>query len=111
MKIFEDKNGMVVKASDEDGLGKTNWNFFLTKFGIAWRGLKFQTGNPAEVGINGYTNESMLTILIHRLKAQDNICPSEQNKVAIAHMEAALEALNLRVMDREFRKVTGTIQP
>lgn len=109
LMIFEDKNGLIVKASSEND-SKPGWNFFLTKFGACWRGLKFQTGNPKEVGLNGYTNESMLAILIHRLKALDKQVPTEQNKVAISHMEAALEALNLRVMDRAHRNVTGTMQ-
>lgn len=107
--IFKDNNGLIVKASSEND-SKPGWNFFLTKFGACWRGLKFQTGNPKEVGLNGYTNESMLTILIHRLKALDNQVPTEQNKVAISHMEAALEALNLRIMDRALRGVTGTTE-
>jgi hypothetical protein len=44
------------------------------------------------------------------LKALDNQVPTEQNKVAISHMEAALEALNLRIMDRALRGVTGTTE-
>lgn len=105
--IFEDRNGLMVKASSEND-SKPGWNFFLTRFEACWRGLKFQTGNPKVVGLNGYTNESMLAILIHRLKCLDEIVPTQQNKVAISHMEAALEALNLRIADRIDRGVEGT---
>lgn len=105
--IFEDRNGLMVKASSEND-SKPGWNFFLTRFGACWRGLKFQTGNPKEVGINGYTNESMLTILIHRLKSLDTEVPSLRNKVAITHLESALEALNARTQDRVERDVEGT---
>lgn len=107
MVFFKDKNGLEVKASLESD-NTIDPNFFLIKMDDVWKGLKFQTGNPKEVGINGYTNESMAAILIQRLKIQDQIVPSDQNKTAIAHLEAVLEALNLRVQDRVERLVEGT---
>lgn len=69
--------------------------------------VEFQCGPVKEVGINGATNEALLSILIHRTKILDANFPSEDNKHAIKHMEYALEHFNNRTKDRQNRGVEG----
>lgn len=67
----------------------------------------FQDGPPAKVGINGVTNEALLVMLIHRTAALNTKFPCEENFTAIAHMRAALSALESRTAKRVSRGVDG----
>ena len=69
--------------------------------------IHFQDGPTVIDGVNGVTNESLLKILIHRTKYHDGKFPSEQNKQAIASMEAALAAFDARTAERQARGAEG----
>jgi hypothetical protein len=73
--------------------------------------INFQNGLPGENGINGISNEALLTIVAHRLKSfQSGPYVSEDNRIALEHIEAANTALFNRTKDRLDRGVEGTHQ-
>lgn len=59
---------------------------------------------------NGWTNEALLAVLIHRTKILDGQYPSTFNKLAIDNMSTALLAFNERTASRVSRGVEGTHQ-
>lgn len=72
--------------------------------------LVFQRGPHQETGVNGYTNEMLLAVLIHRTEILDGMCPSEFNTSALEHMRSALQAFQARTADRLDRQIEGTMQ-
>jgi len=110
--IYADHNGVEISTSQTtDALGIQYYIEHRSESGGFITTIEFQNGNPASVGINGFTNEHMLAILIDRVKRQDAKCPSEYNKSAIASMQAALQAFEARTNDRRERGITGTQAP
>lgn len=69
--------------------------------------VDFQNGPIPVAGINGLTNEVLLTILIHRTTAINAQFPCEENQAAIYHMKEALDAFNQRTANRKARNVEG----
>lgn len=58
--------------------------------------LRFQVGDP-KVEVNGISNESILAILIDRLRGfQSGPYPCEENSVALQHLQEAMNALQAR---------------
>lgn len=60
---------------------------------------------------DGTTNEEVLRMLIHRLKALGAKLPSRENSLAITKCEEALMWLEKRTADRLSRGVEGTGKP
>ena len=72
--------------------------------------IKFQTGPVQEVGFNGVTDESLLAIVVDRLRGfQQGQFPCRENALAITKIEEALHWLEARARDRERRGVEGTL--
>ncbi len=69
--------------------------------------IDFQNGPIREVGTNGFTNEALLAILIHRTETVNKKFPCEENELAIKRMKEALEAFNQRTANRKARGVEG----
>lgn len=69
--------------------------------------IDFQNGPIREVGTNGFTNEALLAILIHRTETVNTQFPCEENELAIKRMKEALEAFNQRTANRKARGVEG----
>ena len=116
MIIHEEKSGLKVRAHDLITLkGTVKGHCYvgegpntIDKTPQFWAGgINFQNGTIPECGINGFTNESLLAILIHRTKHLDSLFPSEENKHAITAMEEALKQFNLRTTKRINRGVEG----
>jgi hypothetical protein len=71
--------------------------------------LPFQNGPINEVGVNGVTQETLLTILIDRLEGfQSGPYKSDHNERALAHLRGAQDALLTRTRERMVRQVEGT---
>jgi hypothetical protein len=75
--------------------------------GIRQQVIHFQSGPVPTSGVNGLTNEALLTILIHRTKILDAKFGCDENKRAIQHMEEALVNLEVRTARRMVRGVEG----
>ncbi|MNJ66791.1 hypothetical protein D3C77_628990 [compost metagenome] len=71
--------------------------------------IDFQEGPVGEVGVNGISNEILLSIVLARLQAfQNSEFSTRDNAIAITHIEDALLRLNKRTDDRLARNVEGT---
>lgn len=74
--------------------------------------IVFQNGNPAEVGVNGVTIESLLAIIEHKLEAfQSGPFACHENGVALQSIQAAQFWLKERTNQRKERGVEGTHTP
>lgn len=71
--------------------------------------VRFQSGSPEKVGVNGLHNEQVLAMVIERLENfQASPLACESNKIALDHLKAAQEALLSRTKDRVERGVRNT---
>ena len=62
--------------------------------------IHFQNGSPAQ-GVNGLSNEAVISVVLHRLSKQNESFPSPYNVLAIYLLQGALAALHSRVKDRQ----------
>jgi hypothetical protein len=94
---------MTHKASDKYGQ-----LLELTDVGtrIVW-----QDGPVSEVGVQGDQPETILPIIIDRLRTVSKDHPNRETSLAITHCEEALHWLQARKADREARGVEGTNEP
>lgn len=53
-------------------------------------------GGPVQVGIDGTTNEEMISVLIHRLSFMQNQNPSRESAIALTKLQEALFWLDVR---------------
>jgi hypothetical protein len=74
--------------------------------------VKFQHDTIPNVGVVGWTNEALLSVVIHRLQAfQDGGFPCDENAAAITGAQAALAALESRTVARTDAGVEGEHKP
>jgi len=74
--------------------------------------ISFQNGPIPENGVNGVTQEDLLSIVIHRLRGFDKgPFATRENACALRSVEEALHWLEARTQDRERRGVEGTHNP
>lgn len=73
--------------------------------------LSFQNGPVKEAGFNGFSQESLLAIVIDRLKSfQAGPYSTKENACALTHLQEAMHWLHARTHDRLRRDVEGTNQ-
>lgn len=108
MRIHTDNNGVAVNAISKlaDGTDVDGHEYHVL-FGPAAAVIEFQNGPVAENGVNGLTNEALLSILVHRTKAINKKFPCRENSIAITNMEQALMWFEKRTADRIERNVEG----
>lgn len=108
-----------ITVLDEPGQGGANHQYMMT-----WAEREetqvpldktcfvgFQNGPIKEVGVNGITQEALLTIVIDRLRSfQKGPFSCRENAIALTHCEDALLWLQKRTRDRVAREVEGTNQ-
>lgn len=71
--------------------------------------VNFQKGPIKENGVNGVCNEDLIAMVICRLEHfQKSEYSSQDNALAITHLEDALLRLRKRTMGREKRGVEGS---
>jgi len=105
-----------VTARDKRGPGGA-FHYYLVEplveppnpLGSVFAQVKFQKGPIADEGVNGCTNEDLLTIVGHRLECfQAGSHPCEENERAIEHVQKALRYLHKRTRERQAQGVEGT---
>lgn len=69
--------------------------------------IQFQHGPIKEVGVTGITSEALLVVLLDRTQVLDERFPCAENKLAIEHLQKALQAFNDRTKNRQSRGVEG----
>jgi hypothetical protein len=74
--------------------------------------INFQNGPVKEAGVNGLTEESLIAIVLDRLRAfQRGPYSTRENACALTHFEEGLMWLQQRTINRERRGVEGTNKP
>lgn len=110
MRIGRSKHTEVI-VTDQPSNGNAHHEFIVRKT----RGhdelckVHFQKGPIKEDGVNGVTNENLLTMVICRLhgfQAGDFAC--RENAIALTKLEEAMLWLHERTVIREARGVEGT---
>ncbi len=112
-----------IEVTDEPGAGGANHAYQIRGFrldtnpsddrtGHHYNGfVLFQNGPIKEVGINGVTQEALLTIVIDRLRSlQAGSYACEANAAALKNCLQALDHLQARTRERIARGVEGTHQ-
>ncbi|HEV2155422.1 hypothetical protein [Bradyrhizobium sp.] len=116
---------LVITVTDEPGAGGANHLYMITGFNTgsnpscpftARHGqpaehatILFQNGPIAEAGVNGITQEVLLSIVADRLRSfQAGPYSSRENALALTNVEQALLWLQKRTLDRMRRGVEGT---
>lgn len=106
-----------VYVLDDIGAGGAHHHYMVSKHTVktddpqeAFAIIQFQhSPRYGEHSVDGVTNEDLLEIVRDRLKGfQSGTFATEENEVALTHVEEALNALNCRVEDRLERNVLGT---
>ena len=105
MKIYEsypqDTKGIEIsEVGDKDGHA---YEMKLPNGEI--HSINFQNGTIPDNGVNGYTNEGLLTIVWNRLRHLNRKFQSDYNEAAIRGIMTSLEALEARNKDRVERGV------
>lgn len=100
-KVIHSVNGLKVTRTD-------NPTVYKVESDAKDEHVIFQDGNPAEVGVNGLTNEAMIAIVIDRIEKQNAIVSSVENEKALECLRAGKGALESRIRDRQKRGVLGT---
>jgi len=108
MRIHTDHNGVYVNAisSLADGTNVEGHRYDVIA-GDHLTFIEFQRGAVIDNGVNGMTNEALLTVLIHRTEFLNSKFPCAENMRALQCMEEALANLNARTLNRMARGVEG----
>jgi hypothetical protein len=101
-----------IEVLDEPGQGGANHEYVIAFDGENGKGVNchvsFQNGPIKEYGVNGVTQETLLAVVIDRLRSfQAGPFACAANAMALHHTEAALELLQQRTKDRIARGVEG----
>lgn len=110
MRIHTDRNGLAVNAIStlSDGTD-VEGHVYQILAGARTLQLEFQRGPVPANGVNGATNEAMISILIHRLAILNGKFPSPFNEQALYHLGEALDSLEARTAERQARGVEGQL--
>ena len=110
--------GLEIWTTDEKGLGGAHHHYSIVSAAQGPRSyreidetLHFQKGGIPTHGLNGITNEVLLTIVQDRLLSfQNGSFPCEDNQKALDAVTEALAALYTRTAERRARGVEGQIK-
>lgn len=86
--------GHHYRADLNEGEGSVEW-------------LEFQRGPVPENGHNGWTNEAVIAVLIHRIEHLNSLFPCRENSLAITKLQEAKLWLEERTRGRVNRGVEG----
>jgi hypothetical protein len=109
-------NQQLVVSADMPGPGNAPHNYWINSI-HGWPSdapfepvhIKFQHGPIAENGINGISNESLLSVVRDRLTGfQSGDFACRENALALTKVEEALHWLHHRTQNRVHRGVEGT---
>jgi hypothetical protein len=112
MRIYTNDDGsLYVNAitTTSDGVNVDGHAYVLVA-GARNQEIGFQLGPVAEAGVNGFQNEQLIAVLVHRLGVLNKAFPCRENSLAITKLEEALLWLEKRTADRKARGVEGTNQ-
>ena len=95
MRIYDGQHGIYVNAISETQGKDVDGYLYQIYAGNSLHGVRFHQGDPKD-GLNGITNEALVSILIHRLTTLNGKVQCEENEEAIILLTQTLAALNAR---------------
>ena len=115
-KVNGCNDALVVNCLDEPGSGGACHSYLIGLapcpewiHGKAFTTINFQNGPIREVGTNGVTHETLLSVLMDRLEGfQSGQYATIENQIALDHLRAAQAVLKFRTEQRSRRGVEGT---
>lgn len=102
---------LEVFATDEPGPGNACHAYFVSVGNPSFVAaqVNFQKGPLQEIDFNGCSNESLLAIVVDRLKGfQSGPYSSRENAIALTKIQEAIMWLHQRTKTRMVRGVEGT---
>ena len=116
--IKDQNHGLEIVAGDEPNSGEANHRYQIidvSKQNTAPDAadttlveINFQKGPILENGVNGVTNETLISIVIDRLESfQNGKLANRYNSAALHSLHSALASLKQRTIDRIERGVEG----
>lgn len=108
-EIYREESGLKVTTPIE-GKGLAHDYVVEKGNGLGLTTIQFQNGPIPQVGVNGLTNEALLSILIHRTSVLNGLYPCQENMQACNHMLRAKKWFDQRTINRKARGVEGTYQ-
>jgi hypothetical protein len=114
-KVNPANDRLKISVMDEPGAGGANHFYQVSGFDIETGpvgglvDVMFQNGPIPDHGVNGMTQEVLLTIVIDRLRSfQAGQFACRENALALTHIETGLLWLKQRTLARMARGVEGT---
>lgn len=107
-------NALLITAVDSPGIGNACHEYSIVHWqqdleDIPMCNIKFQNGAVLEAGVNGISNEALLSIVEDRLIGfQSGQFACRDNAVALTKLQECMMWLQKRTRDREARGVEGT---
>lgn len=119
--ITNGDSDLKIFATDKSGAGGANHRYEITGFNTStnpsssqeekYLKIFFQNGTILENGVNGVTQEALLTVIIDRLRCfQAGEFACRENACALTHLEEALHWMQQRTISRMRRGVEGKHQ-
>lgn len=104
-------SAITISADDPDPKYGNASHVYTMEYGDTASVLRFQHGPVKENGVNGVTNETLIAIVIDRLRGfQSGPFSCRENAVALTKLEESLHWLQSRTRARLARGVEGTNQ-
>jgi hypothetical protein len=110
-------DALEIQVLDEPGQGGACHKYLIDVVGGAPSSggmetpINFQNGPIQECGFNGLSNESLIAVVIDRMRSfQAGAFACRENAVALTKLEESLMWLQKRTRDRLARGVEGTNQ-
>lgn len=112
-KLSALNDAIDIQVLDEPDVGGANHDYRLTACSEKNEPpvclIHFQTGPISHPGVNGFSNESFLAVVIDRLKGfQAGPFACSENALALIDLEEAMQLLHDRTRERISRGVEGT---
>ena len=105
-------NALTIYAVDEPGHGGANHLYVVEETNDSLAGtltVRFQKGPIGEHGVNGVSNDVLLAIVADRLEGfQSGPYACQDNGIALAKIQSAMQDLQTRTKERLARGVEGT---
>ena len=105
--VYSDTNMVVIECVEDAHEYEVKFQDDVNNISKMVDVVKFQNGPVPEMGVNGLTNEMLLTILIDRTEILNDKFPCIENGMAISYMKQSLEWFNKRTENRIKRQVEG----
>lgn len=108
-KVNPANDRLEIAVIDEPGHGGACHSYKISGGNLEPIEIDFQNGPIAEAGINGVTQEALLSIVADRLRGfQSGPYACKANACALTHIEEAMHWLQQRTIERMRRGVEGT---